>query len=318
MTESKNSPTILITGGTGFAGSHLVEDLLEKGFSQVHVTTYGETTGFVSEILPQENIHQLDLTQFEKTKTLLAQLQPDQIYHLAALSVVGTSFKQINKVLAVNSDIQLSLLQAVKQETPQAKILSIGSALEYQPQTEPLSESSPLGPVSPYGVSKVNQDMLAYYFYRQSDLNIIRTRSFNHIGERQAPGFVVPDFCRQIALIEQGKQNEIKVGNLEAVRDFTDVKDTVQAYILLMEKGAAGDVYNVGSGKGHSIQELLDILTSLSKTEIKVETDPGKHRPVSVPQVVADNSKIKQLGWEPVIMLEKTLERTLNYYRQTV
>lgn len=318
MTQTVNNPTILITGGTGFAGSHLVESLLEKGLNQVHVTSYGPSTGFVSCLLPEENVHELNLTDFEKTSALINHLQPDQIYHLAALSAVGTSFEQIDKVLSVNSKIQLSLLQAVKQSYPQARVLNIGSALEYQPQNQPLDELSPLGPVNPYGVSKVTQDMLAYYFYRHHNLNIVRTRSFNHIGERQAPGFVVPDFCLQIAQIEQGSQKQIEVGNLKAVRDFTDVKDTVQAYILLMETGAIGEVYNVGSGKGYSIQELLDKLISLAKTEIAVKTDPARHRPVAVEQVIADNSKINSLGWKPKINFEQTLARTLDYYREQV
>ncbi len=318
MTQADSTPTILITGGTGFAGSHLVEALLEKGLSKIHVTSYGPDTGFTSKLLPEKNVHQLNLTNFEKTKQLISQLQPDQIYHLAALSAVGTSFEQIDKVLSVNSQIQLSLLQAVKQNCPQARILNIGSALEYQPQNQPLNESSPLGPVSPYGVSKVTQDMLAYYFYKHHDLNIIRTRSFNHIGERQAPGFVVPDFCLQIAKIEQGKQSKIEVGNLEAVRDFTDVKDTVQAYILLMEKGEVGSVYNVGSGQGYTIQELLDNLISLAKSQIEVKTDPARYRPVAVEQVIADNSKIKSLGWQPAIEFKQTLDRTLDYYRTRI
>ncbi len=321
----KQNPTILITGGTGFAGSHLVEALLTvdkqadskntRKKNGIHVTSYGDNTKHVANLLPAKQIHQHDLTDFKKTKELISQLQPDQIYHLAALAAVGQSFNQIKRVLDSNTQIQLSVLQAVKEICPQARVLTIGSALEYKPQDRPLTEIDPLGPVSPYGVSKVTQDMLAYSFYRQEELQIIRTRSFNHIGERQASGFVVSDFAQQIVDIEQGRQDNLKVGNVEAIRDFTDVKDTVQAYITLMEQGEPGEVYNVGSGSGCSIKKILTILTDSANTDINVATDPDRYRPIDVPQVVANIDKIKQLGWTPAIPIKKTLQRTLNYYR---
>ena len=313
-----SAQTILITGGTGFAGSHLVDALLEKNETQVHVTSYGPDTGHVSQVLPADHLHQLDLTEFTHTKDLLEKLQPTQIYHLAALAGVGTSFDKLKQVLDANTQIQLSLLTAVKEVCPQAKVLSIGSALEYQPQDTPLKETDPLGPVSPYGVSKVTQDMLAYAFYRQDNLQIIRTRSFNHFGERQAPGFVVVDFASQIAGLaanqSSGQPHEIKVGNLQAVRDFTYVKDVVEAYILLMEKGEAGEVYNVGSGEGVTIQQILDWLIEFSGKEIHVKIDQEKFRPIDVPKVIAQTDKIKQLGWQPSTNIKQALEQTYNYY----
>lgn len=280
-------------------------------------TCWGET--FVSTLLPEKNIHQLDLTDTQATTSLLKKLQPTHIFHLAATAVVGGSFDELKKTVENNFNIQLNLLEAVKQHSPQARVLSIGSALEYQTGvTETFSESTPLGPSSPYAFSKVLQDMLSYMYSQTEKLDIIRVRPFNHIGERQAPGFVVSDFAQQIVRIEQGNQTSIQVGNLEAVRDFTDVKDICQAYILLMDKGTAGEVYNIGSGRGISIQSLLDQLIALSETQVIVETDPEKFRPVDVKTVIAESSKIQKLGWKPKIALENTLERVLEYYRNSL
>ncbi len=311
-------PTTLITGGTGFAGSHLVDALQELGQSKIHVTAYGDNTSHVHQILPREQIHHLDLTKSEPTTALLKKIQPDQIYHLASLSAVGSSFSQVEKIISANTKIQLNLLQAVKEAAPSARVLTISSAAVYKPQEEPLSETDVIGPLSPYGVSKVTQDCLAYYYYARHELNIIRVRPFNHIGERQAQGFVVPDFALQIAKIEQGKQDKIKVGDLSAVRDFTDVKDMVKAYQLLMEQGKTGGVYNVGSGQGIQIKELLEKLISLAKTDIEVETDQDLFRPIDNKKIICDNQKIRNLGWKPVTNIDQTLSRVLDYYRTQV
>lgn len=310
-----NDRIILITGGTGFAGSHLVDYLLEQEKSNIHVTAYGDNTSHVHQVLPKDHVHSLDLTQAEATHKLIEKLQPNQIYHLASISAVGSSFDQVKKTLDINTDIQLNLLEAVRQAVPKARVLAVASALVYQPQDEPLSETDQIGPVNPYGVSKMTQDCLAYYFYTRHQLDIVRVRPFNHIGERQSLGFVVPDFAAQIVEVEQGQRDQIKVGNLSAIRDFTDVKDIVKAYHLLMSAGTAGDVYNLGSGKGYSIKQILNYLIDLSDSEIEVSVSPELHRPVAVKSMICDNSKIKQLGWEPQIKIEQTLSRVLNYFR---
>lgn len=301
---------ILITGGTGFAGSHLVDLLLAQGATQVHVTSYGPSSGHVAEVLPQDNLHSLDLTNHEATLELLHQLKPAQIYHLASIAGVDESFSQAQKIISSNSDIQLSLLSAVAQACPEARILSIGSAIEYQSSDQALAENDRLAPASPYGVSKVAQEMIALWFMQQHQLDIVLTRSFNHFGPRQASGFVVADFAQQISQ----KPSIIKVGNLEAKRDMTYVKDVVQAYELLMTKGESGEVYNVGSGEAVSIKELLELMIKFSGHPIKVEIDPKRYRPIDVPKVEANIDKIEEMGWRPTTQLNQALKDTLDYY----
>jgi len=308
-------PIILITGGTGFAGSHLVEELIKRGYKNIHVTAFGTQNNIVHSLIPANNVHQLDLTKEKPTFELIKKIKPDHIYHLAALSAVGSSFDKIKFILKSNLELQLNILNAIKKYAPKSRNLIIGSALEYKPSEDPHQETDSLGPISPYAVSKVLQDTLSYSYAKTYNLDIVIARPFNHIGERQAPGFVVSDFASQIVKIERGQQTEIKVGNLKATRDFTDVHDMVKAYILLIEKGKSGEIYNIGSGKGYSIQEILDTLCQLSNTKVKIETDQDKYRPIDVPKIIADNSKIKKLGWQTQVDIEDTLERILNWWR---
>ncbi len=313
--------TILITGGTGFAGSHLVEALLQKHPQHtIHVTSSSNKPGFVGDLLPSENIHHLDLTDAAATTALLRTLQPTTIYHLAAYAVVGASFEQAQQVLDINSRLQLSVLEGVKTACPTARVLVIGSGMEYDVfeanADKPLTETHPLGPVSPYAVSKVTQDLLSLSYHYSYQLNVVRARPFNHIGERQTPDFAIPSFAKQIVAIERGQQTEIKVGNLEAIRDFLDVKDVVQAYIVLMEHGQSGQVYNIGSGHGYKMLDVLTWLCQQATVPVKVTADPNKFRPLDVPYIVADITKLKTLGWQPHIELGSTLERILRYWRE--
>lgn len=307
----------LITGGTGFAGSHLVEALLEKGVSanDVHVTNLVKKASFVDSLLPADNIHQLDLTDAKSTFELIAKLQPDQIYHLASFSSPRLSLANTTKAIETNVEIQMNVLEAMREHAPQARLLSIGSASEYAGSSEPLTETSQLGPHDPYGVSKVAQDMLAYSYTVRFELNIVRVRPFNHIGERQELGFVVSDFANQIVKIENGAERELTVGNLSVTRDFSDVKDIVRGYIVLMEKGVIGEVYNLGSGRDVTIQALLEKMKSYAKVGISIRVDDQKQRPGDIQRSVADISKIKTLGWQPTLALDETLQRILNWWR---
>ncbi len=309
---------ILITGGTGFVGSHLLEKLISLGYHNIHVTSFNGVPPEIAAIIPANHVHMIDLKNHEQVNLLIKELKPEHIYHLAAFAAVGSSFDQCKMVLENNSEIQLALLEAVRDHAHEARILVIGSAMEYDligNTQRVISETHPLGPVSPYAVSKVIQDLLALSFFYSYRLQIVRARPFNHIGERQTTDFAIPHFAQQIVAIERGQQTEIHVGNLDAVRDFTDVKDVVEAYVLLMEKGTTGDVYNIGSGRGYTMQQMLDTMCHLAKTPVKVITDPNKVRPLDVPAIIADSSKIRKLGWQPKISIEETVQRILNEWR---
>jgi len=309
---------VLVTGGTGFVGSHLIEALLAAGFTNVHTTTFGDQKSFVHSILPTQNIHKVDLIDQSAISVLLTELKPSTIYHLAAYAEVGASFDQSHLVLENNLKIQLSFLEAVRQSAMKARVLVVGSGMEYDfiaKKAIKITEDHPLGPVSPYAVSKVIQDLLGLSFTYSYKLDIVRVRPFNHIGERQTAAFAVPSFAEQIVAIERGQQKEIAVGNLDSIRDFTDVKDVVKSYILVLEKGVGGEVYNIGSGVGYSMQQILDMLCKLSTAKIEVVVDPAKVRPLDVPVVVADNSRVGKLGWFPTIPIQETLRRILEEWR---
>lgn len=315
---------VLITGGTGFAGSHLVEHLKQVGSYDIHVTTFKQTGSFDA-WLPRENVHPLDLTDAAATNTLLDTLQPDIIFHLAAFATQGNSFEQAQAIMGNNLHLQLCLLEGVRLHAPKARTLIVGSAMEYDvldaqrenPGEVRLSEKHRLGPISPYAVSKVLQDLLGLSYHYSYQLDIVRARPFNHIGERQTTDFAVSSFAHQIVAVERKQQTELTVGNLTAVRDFSDVKDVVAGYHILMEKGIAGEVYNIGSGQGHTMQNILDLMISMSTVSIPVIQDPAKFRPLDVPSVIANNTKIAALGWQPKIPLSETLKRVLMYWRAT-
>ncbi|MCB9812919.1 MAG: GDP-mannose 4,6-dehydratase [Pseudomonadales bacterium] len=314
-----DQPKILITGGTGFAGSHLVEALQSKGFENIHTTSFGGGSEYLANLIGKANIHQLDLTNAENTNILLKELVPDQIYHLASFAYVGKSFEKADELLANNITLQLNLLKAVKDFVPKARLLVVGSAEEYgvsKSEDElPCDEDHKLRPINPYAVSKIAQDMLAYSYHISFNLDIVTVRPFNHIGERQSPDFAIPAFATQIVAIENGSQDKLRVGNLSAIRDFTDVKDMMLAYIIVMNKGETGEVYNIGSGVGIKMSEVVKKLASLSIVKIDIEEDPSRIRPLDIPKMVAKNDKIKSLGWTPTISLDDSLARIIDSIR---
>ncbi len=312
-------PKILVTGGTGFAGSHLVEALLAQGYTDIHVTSYSGEDAFTAKLIGAHNIHKLNLTNKQETAELFSKLQPTQIYHLAALAFVGKSFDEADTVLMNNITLQQNVLLAVRDHCPKARLLVVGSAEEYGVSVSdaeiPVTEAHPFRPINPYAVSKVAQDMLAYSYFISYGLDIVTVRPFNHIGERQSIDFAVPAFTKQIVAIENGTQSELKVGSLDTVRDFTDVKDMVLAYIIAMNKGVKGEAYNIGSGIGMKMSEALEQLIKLSHTKIIVVTDESRMRPHDIPKMIANSAKIKELGWSPTIPIEETFKRIMSWYR---
>jgi len=310
---------ILITGATGFVGTHLIELYIKDRKSKnLHCVTFGESRT-LQQVIPKEQCYEIDLTQPEKVYELVEKVKPQEVVHLAAMAAVGESFLDPQKVLQNNILTSVNILEAVRRHARKATVLLIGSADEYglvKPE-EPIHEAIPLRPTSPYAVSKVAVDYLGLQYVLAHKLRIVRLRPFNHIGECQGEGFAVADFAKQIVEAELKKRNVIKVGNLSAVRDFTDVKDMVEAYRLALAKCVPGEVYNVGSGKGVRMQDLLNLMLKQATREIRVEVDPRKYRPVDVESVVADPTKfMRQTGWRPKIPLENTLTRVLNYWRK--
>jgi GDP-4-dehydro-6-deoxy-D-mannose reductase len=312
----------LITGISGFVGSHLAEYLLEHTDWHVAGTVYG----------PEENIEPLrdrlelypaELSELETVISIVEQAQPDYIFHLAAQPLVSLSRRDPWGTLAVNIRLQLNILEAMARLGSKARILVVGSSEEYglvRPDELPIKETNPLRPTSPYAVSKVAQDMLGLQYHLSHQLFTVRVRSFNHIGPRQSIGFVAPDFARQIAEAEAGLQEPvIRVGNLEPQRDFSDVRDVVRGYHLLITQGEAGEVYNLGSEQARSIGELLDCLLSMASVSLEVEQDLARLRPADVPVMVSDCSKLRaRTGWRVTIPFEKSLQDVLEYWRERI
>ncbi|HEX2252212.1 MAG TPA: GDP-mannose 4,6-dehydratase [Thermoanaerobaculia bacterium] len=314
---------VLITGITGFAGSHLAEFLLAE---HPDVEVYG-TYRWRSR---RENIEHLDervklleadLRDYSSMHTLLDEVRPDAIFHLAAQSFVPSSWRAPAETLTTNITGQTHLFEAVRSLGLDPTIQIACSSEEYGlvlPHETPIREDNPLRPLSPYAVSKVAQDFLGYQYFQSYGLKVIRTRGFNHTGPRRGDVFVTSNFAKQVASIEAGLAPPvIRVGNLEAVRDFTDVRDMVRAYWLAVERGRPGEVYNIATGQGITIQELLDRLIAMAEVEVKVEVDPERLRPSDVEILVGDASKFRaDTGWEPRIPFEQTLRDVLDYWRE--
>jgi GDP-4-dehydro-6-deoxy-D-mannose reductase len=308
-----------ITGLSGFAGSHLAEYLQKTGEYEIFGTVFGD--GYRAGGIPDDHFIPLNLMDREKTIKTVQDVQPQWVFHLAALSSPAKSFADPRATMTNNIEAEINILDATRQVKAIEKILIVGSAEEYGKVLEsdlPIDEDTPLNPLSPYAVSKIAQDFLGLQYFLSYNLPVVRVRPFNHTGERQSEMFVVPAFAKQVAEIEAQKQPPVlKVGNLEAFRDFTDVLDMVRAYVLAMEKGLPGEVYNLGSGREIQIKQVLDELLKLAAITIMVEPDPNRMLPSDVPKLKCDAAKFKTLtGWQAERPFIQTLDRVLNYWRQ--
>ena len=314
---------VLVTGVTGFAGSHLVDFILAKkpGTEITGIQRWRSRTENIEHFADKIRLVECDLRDASSVRDVLDEERPDWIFHLAAQSFVPTSWTAPTESLVTNIIGQLNIFEAVKKLGIKPRIQLACSSEEYGLVLEnelPIRETNPLRPLSPYAVSKVGQDMLGYQYWMSFRIPVVRTRGFNHEGPRRGPVFVCSDFAKQIADIEKGRRPPVvRVGNLQARRDFTDVRDVVRAYWLALEKGEPGEVYNIASGRAWTIREMLDLLLGMSKAKIKIEEDPARMRPSDVPVLLGDASKFRdRTGWTPEIPFERTMTDLLAYWRE--
>lgn len=314
---------ILITGITGFAGSHLADYLLasQPEAEVAGIYRWRSRTENVEHLAGKVVLLECDIRDATATREVVDAYRPDYIFHLAAQSFVPSSWKAPQESLSTNILGQLHLFEAMRKCGHHCRIQIAGSSEEYGLVHEgelPITEEQPLRPLSPYAVSKVGQDALAYQYFRSYGLPIVRTRGFNHTGPRRPSVFVCSDFARQVIEIEKGlRAPEIRVGNLEARRDFTDVRDTVRAYWLALSEGEPGEVYNVATGRSWAIREVLDMLIDLAGVKVDVVEDPARLRPSDVPRLEGDASRLRAAtGWKPEIPFERTLRDLLDYWRE--
>lgn len=305
----------LIIGGAGFVGGYLIRELKAAGH-EVYATCLENES-----IAENCSVRTLDILDRNAILPLIEEIQPDVIYHLAAQSSVAVSWKKPQLTADINVIGTINVLEAVRNsDKKDIRLLLIGSGEEYgfiRPDACPLSENEPLNPGNIYAATKACQGMLGEIYARAYGMDIVMVRAFNHSGPEQLPVFVISDFCRQIAVIEKGDAPAVmSVGNLSARRDFTDVRDVVRAYRLLGEKGISGRTYNVGRGKAVEIQYILNTALGFSSADIEVKQDPARMRASDIPVIEPDVSRIyEDTGWKAEISMEKTIEDTLNYWR---
>lgn len=314
--------SILISGINGFVGSHLAELYLKKGF-KVHGTIRQKSDlDNIEHIKDQLKLHYCSITDSHGVREVIESNDFKYIHHLAAISLVPYSWKNPVETFQTNVIGTINLLEAIRKSGYDSILHICGSSEEYGLIFEdeiPIKETNELRPMSPYGVSKIAQDKLGCQYHHSYGIKTVITRAHNHTGPRRGEVFVCSNFAKQIAEIEKGNEPIIHVGNLTARRDFTDVRDIVKAYNLAVNKCNYGEAYNICSGKSRSIQEVLDVLLSLSKKKIKVVQDDWRMRPSDVQILEGDYSKFhKATGWKPTIDFKRTMKDLLDYWRERV
>ena len=313
----------LITGVSGFVGSYLAELLLDKGMEVYGTIRWRSRMDNIESIKDKIHFIDADIKDAHSMQNVIDKAYPDFIFHLAAQSFVLSSWHAPAETLTTNIIGNLNLLEAIRKYDCEPLIQIAGSSEEYgmvYPNEVPIKETNPLRPMSPYGVSKVTQDLLSRQYYMSYGLKVVVTRAFNHTSARRGEVFVTSNFAKQVAEIEKGaKKPIIYVGNLAALRDWTDVRDVVKAYWLAVTKCDYGEVYNICSGKTRTVQSVLDLLLGMSEKNITVKQDPARMRPSDVEILQGDYSKFgNKTGWKPKIPFEKTMKDLLDYWRERV
>jgi GDP-4-dehydro-6-deoxy-D-mannose reductase len=315
---------LLITGITGFVGSHMAEYALAQGAQVFGSARWRSRTENIEHLKDKIQLVECDLRDVASTRRLLEITSPTHVVHLAAQSFVGTSWHSPAETMSTNITSQMNLLEGMRALKLEPRFLAIGTSEEYglvHPDELPIKETNPLRPLSPYAVSKVAQDMMGFQYFRSYGLPIVRTRAFNHEGPRRGEVFVTSNFAKQVAEIEAGLRKPVMfVGDLTPRRDYSDVRDIVQGYWMLLDRGEPGEVYNLCSGRPWAIQQVLDFLLDASRVKgITVELDHARLRPSDVMVLDGDSSKIrKAVGWQVSIPFERTLEDLLAYWRERI
>ncbi len=309
----------LIIGAGGFVGGYLIDAIKELLYTDICVTKLEHHNLNRNDV----SVVNLNILDYEQVKNVLLEYQPYYIFYLVAKSSVSRSWSDSVSTVQTNINGSLNLMNAIRECELDAKVLIIGSAEEYgliEYDEVPIVEDTLLRPGNIYAATKACQNMLGTIYSKTYGIKTIMVRAFNHIGPKQADTFVVSDFCKQAILIEKNLQEPvIRVGNLQAIRDFTDVRDVVEAYVRLIQFGEVGKTYNVGSGNAVKISDVLDLILKNTDKKINVEIDKNKLRPIDIPVIQADISKINgATGWKPQIPLEQTIVDMLNYYRETL
>lgn len=307
---------VLIIGAAGFVGSYLIRHLKEDLHWTVVATKMPHETIAISNI----DVYDLDILDKDRVLQLLQKVHPDAIMHLAAQSSVGLAWKNPDLTIDVNIKGSVHVLDSVRELDYNPRVLLIGSGEEYGhilPGESPLKETNFVRPANIYAATKICQNMFGKIYVDAYQMDVVSVRAFNHIGPNQAPLFVVADFCKQVAEIEAGLQEPvIYVGNLSSARDFSDVRDVVRAYALLIQHGVAGETYNVGSGHAIKIEDILQRILVNAKVTIEIRKDPAKFRPVDVPVIEADTTKLRECtGWKPELSIDDTIVDVLEYWR---
>ena len=306
---------ILITGGTGFVGKHLIQFLTPQN-SRIAVLASGAT----STPEPDVDYYEVDIRDRDAVRSVVQKVEPDQIYHLAGITTIAASWSDPQLTYEVNLWGASNLFRAAMSLPSPPRILNVSTAQVYAPSSHPLSEDSLVWPDNPYAASKAMAELLMVEYQGRQAGGIVTARAFNHTGPRQPPNFVLPSMAKQFAEIEAGlRPARLSVGNIDVKRDFTDIRDVVRAYCLLLGQGRTGEIYNVCSGSAIRLADIIQMFESISGTKVEIETEAARFRRDDVPQICGDRKKILDAtGWSPQVSLQETIAALIDYWRSRI